>query len=193
MVRNQYLVWGITLILGGCSLGIPPPRMVIGGFNPIPYVVEIPRPTIIPIVSGSSPATSISSDDSSNSGAISQESKKPSGSGKPQQNVPAPLQQQKPAVLVPEKPAVLVPEIPDQNNGEAVGAYKSKIEETQSLLRTINESQLTKEKHDTFISIHSFLEKAQEAFSQDDMSMALNLVEKAHTLTKEIVKNAAQQ
>lgn len=184
MVRNQYLVWGMTLILGGCSLGIPPPRMVIGGFNPIPYVVEIPRPTIILIVSGSSPATSISSDDSSNSGAISQESKKPSGSGKPQQNVPAPLQQ---------KPAVLVPEIPDQNNGEAVGAYKSKIEETQSLLRTINESQLTKEKHDTFISIHSFLEKAQEAFSQDDMSMALNLVEKAHTLTKEIVKNAGQQ
>jgi hypothetical protein len=88
-----------------------------------------------------------------------------------------------------QKSPVLVPENPDQDNGQVVVTYKSKIEETQDLIRTINESQLSKEQRDTLNSIHSFLEKAQEAFSQDDMSMAVNLAEKAHTLTKEIVKN----
>ena len=101
-------------------------------------------------------------------------------SDKPQQQVPASQEQ---------KPAILVPEIPNKDNGQVIVTYKAKIDETQNLLRTINERQLSKEQHDTYISINSFLEKAQEAFSQNDLSMALNLSEKAHTLTKEIVNN----
>jgi hypothetical protein len=36
------------------------------------------------------------------------------------------------------------------------------------------------------------VEKSREAFSQDDLSMALNLAEKAHTLAKEIVNNSVK-
>jgi hypothetical protein len=91
-----------------------------------------------------------------------------------------------------EKPTTLIPEHPDEDNGQAMKKYKAKMEETRTLMRIIDESKLTKEQHDTFHSINSFLEKAQEAISQDDMSMAVNLVEKAHTLIREIVKNHPQ-
>ncbi|WNM60012.1 hypothetical protein [Candidatus Nitrospira allomarina] len=101
----------------------------------------------------------------------------------PQQPIP-PSQEQ--------KPAILVPEIPNKDNRQEIVTYKAKIDETQNLLRTINESQLSKEQHDTYVSINSFLEKAHEAFSQNDLSMALNLSEKAHTLTKEIVNNSTK-
>ena len=53
--------------------------------------------------------------------------------------------------------------------------------------------ELTREQHDTLISINSFLEKAQEAYSQNDMSMAVNLAENAYTLSKEIVSSSKQQ
>ncbi|WP_454061905.1 hypothetical protein [Candidatus Nitrospira salsa] len=89
-----------------------------------------------------------------------------------------------------QKPSLLVPKIPDNANGEMVVTYKSKIEETKSLMRHIDEHQLSKEQHDTYNSIHSFLEKSQEAFSQNDMSMAVNLAEKAHTLAQEIFNNS---
>jgi hypothetical protein len=115
-----------------------------------------------------------------------------------QPSVPVPKVSEKgePAAPVPEvpekekKPPILVPEVPEKVNGQAVVTYKTKIEETRDLIRVIDESRLTKEQHDTFNSIHSFLEKAQEAFSQDDMSMAVNLAEKANTLAKEIVRNS---
>jgi len=89
-----------------------------------------------------------------------------------------------------QKPSLLVPKIPDNASGEMVVTYKSKIEETKSLMRNIDEHQLSKEQHDTYYSIHSFLEKSQEAFSQNDMSMAVNLAEKAHTLAQEIFNNS---
>jgi hypothetical protein len=100
-----------------------------------------------------------------------------------------------PEILEQEKkaPSILVPEVPEKDNGQAIKSYKSKIEETRDLIRIIDEDRLTKEQHDTFHSIHSFLEKSQEAYSQDDMSMAVNLAEKAHTLAKEIVRNSEKK
>jgi hypothetical protein len=119
-------------------------------------------------------------DESSHSEAFTGKNTSPSGSGKSQQ--PVPISQE-------QKPAILVPEIPNKDNGQVIVTYRSKIDETHNLLRTINESKLSKEQHDTYVSINSFLEKAQEAFSQNDLSMAVNLSEKAHTLAKEIVNN----
>jgi hypothetical protein len=91
-----------------------------------------------------------------------------------------------------QKPAILVPQNPHKDNGQVIVTYKTKIEETQHLISTINESQLTKEQQDTYISITSFMEKSREAFSQNDLSMAVNLAEKAHTLAKEIVNNSVK-
>jgi hypothetical protein len=179
--RTQFLIWGMTLLLGGCSAGFPLSLLLETG-----YVKQF-MPMVGTIQSSLTATTSDSenaSDDSpsypGNPESSSQKSKPSEGSKKSRQQA-SPSQQ---------KPSILVPEIPDQDNGQVIGSYKSKIEETQTMIRTINESQLTKEQHDTLISIHSFLEKAQEAFSQDDMPMAVNLAEKAHTLTKEIVKNS---
>ena len=89
-----------------------------------------------------------------------------------------------------QKPAILVPETPNKDNGPMINSYKSIVEKTQNLIRTIDEGQLTKEQHDTYLSINSFLEKSREAFDQDDLPMAMNLAEKAHTLVKEIANNS---
>lgn len=178
---NLCLVWGLTIVLSGCAFDSVPPRISVWNLREI---IPIIKPSFIQIASGFSQAMTISSRDSTNSESFSEKNNTPSGSGKTEQHAPAGPEQ---------KPAILVPEIPNQDNGEVIATYKSTIEETQQLLRTVNESQLTKEQHDTYISINSFLEKAQEAFSQDDMSMAINLAEKAHTLTKEIANNSESQ
>jgi hypothetical protein len=179
---NSYLILGISIIFGGCSFDFIPPRMDIWHLN------QFFQTSAISIFSNSSAATSIFSDKAPNSAAPSEKKTNSFTPGKPRPHVQADPGQI-PTDPLPKSP-ILVPEIPDQDNGEVIVTYKSKIEETQDLIRTINESQLSKEQRDTLNSIHSFLEKAQEAFSQDDMSMAVNLAEKAHTLTKEIVKNS---
>ena len=179
MGGTQFLVWGMTLFLSGCSLDCALPRTDLWFSNQITPMIEGFRLGIIQISSNSSPMMPVSVDDSTPSEPISGKNK--ITSGKSQQHVPASQEQ---------KPAILVPEIPNKDNDQVIVTYKAKIDETQNLLRTIDEGQLTKEQHDTYVSINSFLEKAQEAFSQNDLSMALNLSEKAHTLTKEIVKNS---
>jgi hypothetical protein len=181
MAKSQFVVWGMSLLLGGCSLDIISPEMVI--LSRIMPVLEALRPSVINFSSGSSAATPISSDNPPNAKSFSGKDKNPSISDKSQEPLSSAQDQNSP---------ILVPMIPDKDNGQVIVTYKSKIEETQTLIRTINESQLTKEQHETFISIHSFLNKAQEAFVQNDMSMAVNLAEKAHTLTREIVKNSTQ-
>lgn len=115
-------------------------------------------------------------------------------------NIQEKEKEKSPPVLVPgvfekekKAPPILVPEVPEKDNGQAIKSYKTKIQETRDLIRTIDEGRLTREQHDTFNSIHSFLEKSKEAFSQDDMSMAVNLAEKAHTLAKEIVRNSSKE
>ena len=179
---RQFLVWGMSLFLGGCSLDSTSPRLGMWQLSQIMPVVEASPPSIINISEISSEAP-ISSVGSTNSESSSGKNTSPSESGNSQQHVPAASEQ---------KPTILVPDIPDKDNGQMIVTYKSKIEETQNLLRTINESQLTKEQHDTLKSINSFLEKAHEAFSQDNLSMAVNLSEKAHTLAKEIVNHSTK-
>ena len=176
------LVWGMTLILGGCSTEIPTSLMGSWHMRQFMPMVGTSQPPYITTASGSQTSSEHSATHAGNPASSTAKSKESGGSDKIQQQTPSSQQ----------KPSILVPENPDKDNGQVIVAYKSKIEETQSLIRTINESQLTKEQHDTLISINSFLEKAQEAFSQDDMPMAVNLAEKAHTLTKEIVKNSTQ-
>jgi hypothetical protein len=129
------------------------------------------------------PTKSLSMNDSTPTGPFTGKNTRPSRSGALQQHIPASQEQ---------KPPILVPENPHKDNGQVIVTYKTKIAETQYLMSTINESQLTKEQHDTYISITSFVEKSREAFSQDDLSMALNLAEKAHTLAKEIVNNSVK-
>lgn len=181
MGGSQFLIWGMSLFLSGCSLDSAIPRTALWYPNQITPMIEVFRTSFIHLSSNSSPNRPVSPDDRTLTDPISGENEMPSD--KPQQQLPASQEQ---------KPAILVPEIPNKDNGQVIVTYKAKIEETQNLLRTINEGQLSKEQHDTYISINSFLEKAQEAFSQNDLSMALNLSEKAHTLTKEIVNNSTK-
>ncbi len=178
---NLFLIWGITVLLNGCSLDIAPSRAGLGFLTQITQRIEAFSPSFIHLSSNSSPMRPVSVDDPTPPEPIPRKNEIPSD--KPQQQVPASQEQ---------KPAILVPDIPNKDNGQVIVTYKAKIDETQNLLRTINESQLSKEQHDTYVSINSFLEKAQEAFSQNDLSMALNLSEKAHTLTKEIVNNSTK-
>lgn len=179
MGSSQFLMWGMTLICSGCSF-----EGVISGTdrwypNQITQRIEAFSPSFLHLSSNSSPMRPVTADDPTPSKPIPGKNEIPSD--KSQQQVPASQEQ---------KPAILVPEIPNKDNRQEIVTYKAKIDETQNLLRTINESQLSKEQHDTYVSINSFLEKAQEAFSQNDLSMALNLSEKAHTLAKEIVNNS---
>lgn len=178
---SLYLVLGISIIFGGCSFDSIPPRMNIWPLK------QLFHTSAMSISSSSSAATSLFSGEAPNSVPSSEKNANSITPGKSRPHAQVDPGEG-PADSEPKSP-VLVPENPDQDNGQVVVTYKSKIEETQDLIRTINESQLSKEQRDTLNSIHSFLEKAQEAFSQDDMSMAVNLAEKAHTLTKEIVKN----
>lgn len=181
MGGSQFLIWGMSLFLSGCSLGNAVPRMDHWYPNQITPMIEALGPSFIHLSSNSTPSKPVSVDDPTPSEPSPGENKIPSD--KPQQQVPASQEQ---------KPAILVPGIPNKDNGQVIVTYKAKIDETKNLLRTINERQLSKEQYDTYISINSFLEKAQEAFSQNDLSMAMNLSEKAHTLTKEIVNNSTK-
>ncbi|WP_342346946.1 hypothetical protein [uncultured Nitrospira sp.] len=181
MGGSQFLIWGLSLFLSGCSLGSVAPRMDFWYPNQITPMKEVFGPSFIHLSSNSSPNKPVSADDPTPTEPIPGENKIPSD--KPHQQVPASQEQ---------KPAILVPEIPHKDNDEVIVKYKAKIDETQNLLRTINERQLSKEQYDTYNSINSFLEKAQEAFSQNDLSMAMNLSEKANTLTKEIVNNSTK-
>ena len=180
MERSHCLVWGMALVIGGCSLGNIQLKSAFWHPWSSTQTGDPLSPPINQRSSGPFPEISISAVDLQNSETSSPENEGPSEPGKSQKISSPP----------PEKPAILVPELPPQDNDQAIVTYKSKIEETRHLLRTVNESRLTKEQKDTFISVQSFLDKAQEAFSQDDMSMALNLAEKAHTLTKEIVHSS---
>jgi hypothetical protein len=179
VIRTQWLTVGLTLILWGSPLSIPLPIPAMATSPPTP-LKQLTQPSNAAILSALSTADS------------SPDTGKGEASGSPGQEGPSILAEQLLINPNQSKPPVLVPETPEKENGQAVGTYKVKKEETQALLETIKEHELTKEQHDTYISIRSFLEKAQEAFSQDDMSMAVNLVEKAHTLAKEIVKNSGK-
>lgn len=177
---SRFLIWGMSLFLSGCSLGSAVPQIDLWYPNQFTPMIEAFGPSFIHLSSNSSPSRPVSVNDPMPSEPIPGKNKIPAD--KLQQQVPASQEQ---------KPAILVPEVPNKDNGQVIVTYKAQIEETQNLLRTINESQLSKEQHDTYVSINSFLQKAQEAFSQNDLSMALNLSEKAHTLAKEIVDNSS--
>jgi hypothetical protein len=179
VIRTQCLTVGLTLMIWGTALGIPLPIPPMATTPPTP-LKQSPQPSHVVVPSVSSAAAS--SPDTGKG-----EASDPTG-----QEGPSVLAQQIIINPIQAKPPVLVPETPGKENGKAVGTYKVKKEETQALLETIKEHELTKEQHDTYISIRSFLEKAQEAFAQDDMSMAVNLVEKAHTLAREIAKNSGK-
>ena len=179
MGSSQFLMLGMTVICSGCSLDGVIPGTDRWYPNQITQRIEAFSPSFIHLSSNSSPMKPDSVNDPTPSKPIPGKNEIPSDM--PQQQVPASQEQ---------KPAILVPEVPNKDNGQVIVTYKAQIEETQNLLRTINESQLSKEQHDTYVSINSFLEKSQEAFSQNDLSMALNLSEKAHTLAKEIVDNS---
>jgi hypothetical protein len=180
MGKSPFLIWGMVVLCGGCSLDSAIPRTHIWYLNQNASMTEYFQASVFAVSSNPAPRGPNSVDETLSSKDLTENNKSPSGSGTSPQPVPAPSEQ---------KPAILVPESPNQDNGQVIVAYKSKIDETHNLLRTIDESQLSKEQHDTYVSINSFLEKAQEAFSQNDLSMAVNLSEKAHTLAKEIVSN----
>jgi hypothetical protein len=210
---RQGLVLGTVLVLSGWSLGGITP-LALGGGHPMQIMPggDGSRRSIIN-ASDPAPAPPKASAESTEAGTSSEEPTaspsssptEPKGKSAPappktsaesteagtssEDHPDSPKLQQK--VLPPhmEKSTILIPEHPDEDNGKAMKKYKAKMEETRTLMRTIDESQLTKEQYDTFHSINSFLAKAQEAISQDDMSMAVNLAEKAHTLIREIVKN----
>jgi hypothetical protein len=172
-----YLILGV--LVGACSFEFSPPTMDVW-----PLAKFFHSSTMI--ISSASDAIPIISSEASIA---------PAFSGKKADSPTSDPGSSSPKIPVdpgPKSP-ILVPENPDQDNGQVIVTYKSKIEETQHLLRTVNETKLSKEQRDTLNSIHSFLEKAQEAFSQDDMPMAVNLAEKAHTLTKEIVGNSTKR
>lgn len=183
MERSHCLVWGMALVIGGCSLGHIQPKSAFWHPWTSMQTGDALSPPITQRSSGPFPEISILATDSQNSETSTPENEE--GPSKPGNS-------QKISSPPPEKPAILVPELPSEDNDQAIVTFKSKIEETRDLLRTINESHLSKEQKDTFISVQSFMDKAQEAFSQDDMSMALNLAEKAHTLTKEIVDSSTK-
>lgn len=175
---------GLTILLCGCSLdsAIPGTRhWYPDPFNPMFRGIQ---PSITYLAADASSRDPLPEHAVKPAEPLLNNNKTSAGAKPPQQHVPAGQEQ---------KPAILVPEVPNKDNGQVIVTYKSKIEETQNLLRTITESQLTKEQHDTYISINSFLEKSREAFSQDDLSMAMNLAEKAHTLAKEIADNSVSQ
>lgn len=75
---------------------------------------------------------------------------------------------------------------PDPTGDQQEQDAWQKIELAEQLVTHVNQTQLTKEQRDTFLTIQNFLSKAKEALAVNDLPRALTLAQKAHTLAAEL-------
>lgn len=63
---------------------------------------------------------------------------------------------------------------------------QTRIDETERLVRRIDQKKLVGDQHQNFLTIQSFVTKAKEALSQRDVQRAFTLADKARLLAEEL-------
>jgi hypothetical protein len=89
-----------------------------------------------------------------------------------------------PAPAPPPKPQVLSPQLEDEQRMQRQA--QTRIDETERLVRRIDQKKLVGDQHQNFLTIQSFVTKAKEALSQRDVQRAFTLADKARLLAEEL-------
>lgn len=68
----------------------------------------------------------------------------------------------------------------------------ARIQKAEEIINQIDQRKLTKDQHDTFATIQSFLTNAREALSGQDFLRASNLADKAQVLAEQLSQSINQ-
>jgi len=82
---------------------------------------------------------------------------------------------------------VLSPQLEDEQRVQRQA--QSRIDETERLVRQIDQKKLIGEQQQNFLTIQSFVAKAKEALSVRDVQRAFTLADKARLLAEELSRS----
>jgi hypothetical protein len=92
-----------------------------------------------------------------------------------------------PSTPAPSRPLVVSPHVEDEQSVQRQA--QNRIDETERLVRQIDQSKLVGEQRQNFQTIQSFVTKAKEALSVRDVQRAFTLADKARLLAEELSRN----
>lgn len=87
----------------------------------------------------------------------------------------------------PSAPAVLSPQVGREEEERLTQEAKVRIEKAEQAVRHIDQKRLAREQRESFLTIQSFLAKANEALATKDFPRAFNLADKAKVLADELL------
>ncbi len=101
---------------------------------------------------------------------------------------PAPPKEEAPPAAPQEKvpPPVLSPKVGAEDTERMKQASVTKIQQTEDIIKLIDQARLNKGQHDTYTTIQSFLTDAKKALTAQDYLRASNLADKAHVLAEDL-------
>ena len=85
-----------------------------------------------------------------------------------------------------EPPARLSPQVSSDQEERLLNEATSKIQGAERTLLSIDERKLTSDQQETYQTIQGFLTQARAALSRKDFPRAINLAQKAQTLSDEL-------
>ncbi len=100
----------------------------------------------------------------------------------------APKEEAPPAATPRERvqPPVLSPKVSAEDVERMKLQSSTRIQQTEEIIKPIDQARLTKNQQDTYATIQSFLAGAREALTAQDYLRASNLADKAHVLAEEL-------
>jgi len=108
----------------------------------------------------------------------------PSPRSRPVKKEPSPVKKEPPPA-----PTVLSPRVGQEEEDRLKQEAKSRINETERIVKQIDQNRLAEEQRGTFLTLQSFLSKAREALSLEDFLRAFNLADKAQILAQELLNS----
>ncbi len=87
------------------------------------------------------------------------------------------------------QPPVLSPQVGTDDVQRLKQESTSRIQQTEEMIRPIDQTRLTKNQQETYAIIQSFLNGAKQALVAQDYLRASNLADKAHALAEEISRS----
>ncbi len=102
--------------------------------------------------------------------------------------VPAPPKEEAPPAAPQEKvpPPVLSPKAGAEDTERMKQASVTKIQQTEDIIKLIDQARLNKGQQDTYATVQSFLADARKALTAQDYLRASNLADKAHVLAEDL-------
>lgn len=99
---------------------------------------------------------------------------------------PAPPQSS-PTRREPPSAPVLSPQVGQEEEERLRQEARARIERAEQVVRQIDQKKLAQEQRENFLTVQSFLSKANEALSMKDFPRAFNLADKARVLAEELL------